>query len=221
MCVVICTLTVRSSLRLNSKFPFHLLCRCSRDAFPSSKVVSGLAYCQQDHPWGTIGSWLLLESKPLHPFPSEMGGFHPGAGNGSLPCSYGYVHGCALLPWDVRSLHQQGVLGHSTTCQPLPYLLTSSVEAACGFQSCVAASSPKIGGAPLLCFIATVVGDRGQVRSCRDLSACCNSPSPWPACLWLSGELLVLWELRTQADKEPANGGVSLCLYLLALQAVI
>lgn len=107
MCVFICILTVGSSLRLNSKFPFHLLCHCSKDAFASSKVVSRLVYCQQDHPQGTAGSRLLLESKPLHPFPSETGGFHPAAGNRSLPCSYGYV----LLPQDVGPPHQQACWG--------------------------------------------------------------------------------------------------------------
>lgn len=49
-------------------------------------------------PQGTAGSGLLLESKPLRPFPSEMGRFHPAAGNVSLPHSYGSVHGCVLLP---------------------------------------------------------------------------------------------------------------------------
>lgn len=49
-------------------------------------------------PQGTAGSGLLLESKPLRLFPSEMGRFHPAAGNVSLPHSYGSVHGCVRLP---------------------------------------------------------------------------------------------------------------------------
>lgn len=120
MCVVICTLTVGSSLRLKSKFPFNFLCCCSRDAFPSSKVVSGLAYSQQDHPWGTAGSGLLLESKPLHPFPSEMGRFHSAAGNGSLPRGYGYVHGRVLRLWDMGPPHQQVCWGTSLLASLCP-----------------------------------------------------------------------------------------------------
>lgn len=46
-------------------------------------------------PQGTAGSGLLLESKPLQPFPSEMGRFNPAAGNVSLPHSYGSELGCA------------------------------------------------------------------------------------------------------------------------------
>lgn len=45
-------------------------------------------------PQGSAGSGLLLGSKPLHPFPSEMGRFNPAARNVSLPHSYGSV----LLP---------------------------------------------------------------------------------------------------------------------------
>lgn len=103
--------------------------------------------------------------------------------------------------------------------------LCPTVQAACGFQPCVSPSFPKIDAAPLLCFIETAVGGRGQVRSCRDLSACCNNPSP-QVCIWLSGELRGARELCTQADEELANGGMSLarrslCLYLLAPQAVM
>ena len=181
----ICTLTVGSLLRLNSNFPFHLLCRCSRDAFCSSEVVSGLACCQQDHPWGAAGSRLLLESKLLHPFLSEMGGFS------SCSREWKPTMQLWLCAWLCPTAVGHTAPPHQQACWGAPPASALPAHLLCGGSVHVSVLHctlfPQNRAAPLLHFIATAVGGRGQTRSFRD--PCLLQQLIRPACIWLSGEL--------------------------------